>query len=284
MATRKKGLGRGLDILLGDLAEPIESQTHALKELPIEFLKPSSYQPRKDMNPERLQELAHSIKAQGIIQAIVVRFIAIDEYEIVAGERRWRAAQLAGLQHVPVIIKEIDDKAAMAIALIENIQREDLNALEESEALQRLIELFNLTHQQAGDAVGKSRATVTNLLRLADLQPEVKTQLGQGLLEMGHGRALLALKETAQIAVANKVIKQGLTVRATEHLIKTLNQPKSDKPVIQKDTNTIKLQENLTQKIGAEVIINHKNSGKGQLVISYNSLEELDGIIDHFGS
>lgn len=280
MALKKRGLGRGLDALLGDVSSTVEANKTNLQTLPIEFLQRGKYQPRKDMNPETLKELADSIKVQGIIQPIVVRLISADKYEIIAGERRWRASQIAALQEVPVVIKEIDDRAAMAIALIENIQREDLNALEESEALNRLIDEFEMTHQQAAEAVGKSRATVSNLLRLLDLQADVKTLLAKGLIEMGHARALLALDDKMQFEIANKVIKQGLTVRATEKLIKHLG---SEKQMPQKkplDSDTLRLQEQLTEKTGAKVSIKHQANGKGSLTFSYTTLEELEGIID----
>lgn len=278
MATKKRGLGRGLDALLGDIAPAEKDKSPNLQTLPIEFLQRGKYQPRKDMHPETLQELADSIKAQGIIQPIIVRAIGSDKYEIIAGERRWRAAQLVALQEIPVVIKDIDDRAAMAVALIENIQREDLNALEESEALKRLLDEFEMTHQQVAEAVGKSRAMVSNLLRLIDLQSEVKTMLINRQLEMGHARALLSLEGEQQVAAANKVVKQGLTVRATEKLVKEFNQ---EKPVEQKqqDSDTLRLQDELTEKVGAKVTINHQQNGKGKLVFSYTSLEELEGII-----
>jgi len=278
MAAKKRGLGRGLDALLGDVAPAAEEKTPNQQSLPIEFLQRGKYQPRKDMHPETLKELADSIKVQGIIQPIVVRLLSENKYEIIAGERRWRAAQLAALQEVPVVIKNIDDRAAMAVALIENIQREDLNALEESEALKRLIDEFDMTHQQAADAIGKSRAMVSNLLRLLDLQAEVKTLLAKGLLEMGHARALLALEGGLQIETANKVVKQGLTVRATEKLIKSLGTEKTTAPKAL-DADTLRLQAELTEKTGAKVIINHQQNGKGKLVFNYTSLEELEGII-----
>jgi len=279
MASKKRGLGRGLNALLGDVTPTEQEKTQNLQTLPIEFLQRGKYQPRKDMKPEALQELADSIKAQGVIQPIIVRLIANDRYEIVAGERRWRAAQLAALQEIPVVIKDIDDRAAMAVALIENIQREDLNALEESEALKRLVDEFQMTHQQAADAVGKSRAMVSNLLRLLDLQSEVKTLLAKGLIEMGHARALLSLEDDQQIEVANKIVKQGLTVRAAEKLVKSFGDEKKPEPK-QQDTDTIRLQEQLTEKTGAKVIINHQDNGKGKLVFNYTSLEELEGIIN----
>jgi ParB family transcriptional regulator, chromosome partitioning protein len=278
MSSNKRGLGRGLDALLGGVSVK-EEEKHHLQTLPIEFMQRGKYQPRKDINPEKLQELADSIKAQGIIQPIVVRKIAHEKYEIVAGERRWRAAQLAGLAQVPIVVKAIDDRAAMAIALIENIQREDLNPLEEAEALRRLLDEFEMTHQLIADAIGKSRATVTNLLRLMDLHPEVKKLLLNNQLEMGHARALLSLEGLKQIALANKVVKEGLTVRTTERLVKE----SQVEPKIQKvkaiDNDTMRLQNRLTAKLGSKVIIDHKENGTGKLVISYSSLDELDGII-----
>ncbi len=281
MAVKKRGLGRGLNALLGDAVktEPDKTNNQSHHTLPIEFLQRGKYQPRKDMNPKTLGELADSIKAQGIIQPIVVRLIEDDKYEIIAGERRWRAAQLAALQEVPVVIKDYDDRTTMAVTLIENIQREDLNALEESEALKRLTEECEMTHQQVADAIGKSRATVSNLLRLLDLHSEVKLLLSKGLLEMGHARALLSLDEKKQIEIANKIVSQRLTVREVEKIIKELG---SEKKVIQKtqDSDTLRLQEQLTEKTGTKVTINHQQNGKGKLVFSYTSLEELEGIID----
>jgi ParB family chromosome partitioning protein len=279
---RGRGLGRGLDALLGDVAAAKES-TSPSHTLPIEHLQRGKFQPRKDMNPEKLQELADSIKAQGIIQPIVVRKLAQDKYEIVAGERRWRAAQLAGLQQVPVVVKDIDDRATMAIALIENIQRQDLNPLEEAEALRRLLDEFTMTHQQIADAVGKSRVTVTNLLRLMDLQPEVKKLLIAGQLEMGHARALLSLDAAKQVAAAQKIAKEGLTVRMAEKLVKdaqTEPKPQKTKAI---DHDTLRLQNELTAKLGAKVVIDHKGNGAGKLVIAYSSLEELDGILEQIG-
>lgn len=289
MALQKRGLGRGLDALLGDVSTKGGSsdaggaqagEKHMLQTLPIEYMQRGKYQPRKDINPEKLQELADSIKAQGIIQPIVVRKVAPEKYEIVAGERRWRAAQLAGLQQVPVVIREIDDRAAIAIALIENIQREDLNPLEEAEALRRLLNEFGLTHQQVADAVGKSRTTVTNLLRLMDLHPEVKKLLLNNQLEMGHARALLSLDGPKQVALANKVVKEGLTVRATERLVKDAQTEPKVKKTKAIDNDTLRLQDDLTAKLGAKVFIDHKENGSGKLVIAYSSLEELDGIIE----
>lgn len=283
MTVKKRGLGRGLDALLGDMttSDPTsKQQQHTPNTLPVEYLQRGKYQPRKDINPEKLQELAHSIKMQGIIQPIVVREIAQNRYEIIAGERRWRAAQLAGLADVPIVIKDIDDNAAMAIALIENIQREDLNPLEEAEALKRLLEEFSMTHQQIADAIGKSRTTITNLLRLMDLQPEVKELLMNKQLDLGHAKALLALDGNKQIEAAKRIAQDDLSVRAAEQLIKNIQQaPKLTKPKTL-DNDTLRLQNQLTAKLGAKVIIDHKDNGTGKLVINYTSLEELDGIIE----
>lgn len=279
MMQKKRGLGRGLSELLGDVAAaPAQEKPHDVHTLPIEFMQRGKYQPRKDMDPERLKELSDSIAAQGIIQPIIVRKIAAEKYEIIAGERRWRAAQLAELREVPVLVKDIDDRTVMAIALIENIQREDLSALEEAEALRRLQDEFELTHQQIAAAVGKSRTTVTNLLRLLELAFEVKNMLGKGLLEMGHARALLGLEEAKQIEIAHKAVKQGLTVRAVEKLVREQNEVKSA-PVKKIDPDTLRLQRELSEKTGAKVEINHQGSGKGKLIFSYTSLEELEGII-----
>jgi ParB family chromosome partitioning protein len=278
MTAIKRGLGRGLDALLGDVSA--KSEKNAMQTLPIEYLQRGKYQPRKDMNPEKLQELTDSIKAQGVIQPVVVRSIGPDKYEIVAGERRWRAGQLAGLQEIPVVIREIDDRSAMAIALIENIQREDLNPLEEASALRRLLDEFTMTHQQIADAVGKSRTTVTNLLRLMDLHPDVKILLVNGQLEMGHARALLSLDDVKQVAVANKIVKEGLTVRDAERLVKESQMEVTPAKAKIIDNDTLRLQQDLTAHLGAKVIIEHKENGKGKLVIAYSSLEELDGIIE----
>jgi len=276
---KKRGLGRGLSELLGD-ASPVREKPQEVQTLPIEFLQRGKYQPRRDMDPEKLRELADSIAAQGVIQPIIVRKIDGDnKYEIFAGERRWRASQLAELQEVPVVLKELDDRSVMAIALIENIQREDLTALEEAEALRRLQDEFELTHQQIATAVGKSRTTITNLLRLLELAFDVKVMLGKGLLEMGHARALLGLEEAKQIEIANKAVKQGLTVRAVEKLVREQNEGKPAELSKKVDPDTLRLQSELSEKTGAKVEINHQSGGKGKLVFSYTSLEELEGII-----
>lgn len=281
MMQKKRGLGRGLSELLGDVAvAPAASERpQDVLQLPIEFLQRGKYQPRKDMDPEKLKELADSIAAQGIIQPIVVRKIHDEKYEIIAGERRWRAAQLAELAEVPVLVKDIDDRSVMAVALIENIQREDLNALEEAEALHRLLDEFELTHQQIAESVGKSRATVSNLLRLLDLAVEVKNMLSRGQLEMGHARALLGLEESKQIEIANKAVKQGLSVRVVEKLVRDLNEARPVPATKKIDPDTLRLQQELSEKTGSKVEINHQNGGKGKLVFSYTSLEELEGII-----
>lgn len=289
MTLKKRGLGKGLDALLStshaaskkrDDAEQSKVDVgETLLTLDVDLLQPGKYQPRKDMSPEALEELAESIKAQGVIQPIVVRKISDDKYEIIAGERRWRAAQLAKLDKVPCIVKQVADEAAVAIALIENIQREDLNAMEEAIALNRLIEEFDLTHQQIADAVGKSRATVSNLLRLNGLNEPVKRLLEYGDIEMGHARALLALQGEEQTSVARLVVAKELTVRETERLVnKVLNPAKeSEKPV--KDADVARLESQLIERLGAKVSISHGSKGKGKIVINYQNLAELDGIL-----
>ena len=281
MNIKKRGLGRGLDALLGDVPMTMKPSAISTQQtLPIESLQRGKYQPRKDMNPEKLQELANSIAMQGIVQPIVVRHISPEQYEIVAGERRWRAAQLAGLQDVPVIIKEMDDRTAMAIALIENIQREDLNVLEEAEALQRLLTEFEMTHQQVAEAVGKSRTTVTNLLRLLELAPEVKKMLINKQLEMGHARALLPLTAEQQIIAARKITNDGMSVRLAEKLVKDIQLPpkvQTKNPTI--DANIRLLQNDLSVKLGAKVQVESNENGKGKLIIHYATFDELERIL-----
>ena len=278
MTQKKRGLGRGLGELLGEVT-PSKEKQQDVQSLPIEFLQRGKYQPRRDMNPEKLRELADSIQAQGVIQPIVVRKLeAENSYEIIAGERRWRASQLAELKQVPVVVKNLDDRTVMAIALIENIQREDLTALEEAEAMRRLQDEFQQTHQQIATALGKSRTAVTNLLRLLDLAPAVKTLISKGQLEMGHARALLSLDENQQVELAEKIVKNNLTVRAVEKAVRELQEP-SVTAEKRKDPDTLRLQSELSEKIGAKVEITYQPSGKGKLTISYNTLEELDGII-----
>ena len=293
MSPRKRGLGRGLDALLAtqashhapEQANSDESSTVEPKKnlinLPIEKLRPGKYQPRKDMSPDALEELAASIRNQGIIQPIVVRPIGEGEYEIIAGERRWRASQLAQLDTVPCLIKDVPDEAAVAIALIENIQREDLNAMEEAIALQRLQDEFELTHQEVADAVGKSRTAVTNYLRLNKLEDDVKTLMEHGDLEFGHAKVLLALSGDEQILAARKVVAKDLTVRDTEKLVISLTQDQSQKEKAVKDPDVKLLEQQLIEKLGAKVDISYNRKGKGKMVISYTSLDELDGIISH---
>jgi ParB family chromosome partitioning protein len=233
------------------------------------------------MDQERLQELADSISVQGIIQPILVRTMGGEKYEIVAGERRWRAAQLAGIHEVPVLIRDVSDQAAMALGLIENIQREDLNPLEEAGALNRLLKEFKMTHQQVADSVGKSRTTITNLLRLMDLQERVKTFLQDGSIEMGHARALLGLQGLLQVKAAERIAAQGLSVRATEKLVRGLQAKGTDeRETVVTDPDIIALQTRISEKLGALVSIQHKPSGKGRLVIRYNTVEELEGVLD----
>lgn len=292
MATKRQSLGKGLDALLG-LAEDINpdqdlakggkpASDGGLKQIPVEFLQRGEYQPRRDFNSESLQELADSIVNQGLIQPIVVREIAQNKYEIIAGERRWRATQLAGLDTVPAIVREISDQAAIAMALIENIQREDLNPIEESQALIRLQDEFNLTQQQVAEAVGKSRSAVTNLMRLASLQPVVQQQLERGDIELGHAKCLLALEGETQIIAARTVASDGLTVRQTEVLVKKLQSPDTGKKSITTpNQDIVNLQTELSEKLGAAVKIQHGSKGSGKLTISYNSVDELDGILNH---
>lgn len=287
--VKKRGLGeRGLSALLkGSGLDPARNQGSQhdgdLKDLPVEKVQRGKYQPRRDMDPEALEELADSIRKQGIMQPIVVRPIDSERYEIIAGERRWRAAQLAGLDRVPALIRDVPDEAAIAMALIENIQREDLNAMEEAMALQRLQEEFELTQIEVAEAVGKSRTTVTNLLRLLHLTDEVRTMLEHGDLEMGHGRAMLTLAPEQQLAVARQVEAKSLSVRQTEALVRKV-QTETAAPLQEKakpDKDVARLEEDLGEKLGAEVKIDYNTKGKGKLIIKYNSLAELDGILKH---
>jgi ParB family chromosome partitioning protein len=281
--------GAGLDAANSAAASLVPGEE--LARLPLDLLQKGKYQPRIDMRPETLQELADSIRAQGVVQPIVVRPVgapAIGEsqrYEIIAGERRWRAAQMAGLSEIPAVIRRIPDEAAIAVALIENIQRENLNPLEEARALERLISEFELTHQEAADAVGRSRTGVTNLLRLLELAPEVCERIERREIEMGHARALAGLSRKQQIEVATLIAKKGLSVRATEELVRRM-QGGATASAAQgqdstRDPNVLRLEQELADKLGAKVAIQHSNGGKGKLVVSYNSLDELDGILAH---
>ncbi len=313
MNTKRRGLGRGLDALLAGgkaapaaqaaredaaaaaaPATPIPAADAALPAgpvgapgrtptLPVDMLRRGRYQPRSDMRTESLQDLADSIRAQGLVQPIAVRPLASGGYEIIAGERRWRAAQLAGLHEVPVVIQDVSDQAAMAMALIENIQRENLNPLEESLALKRLIEEFGITHQQAAEAVGRSRAAVSNLLRLAELNEDVKQRIERRELEMGHARALLALQGEAQSRAAEQVAARGLSVRETEQLVRRLQAERAGARSVpaRVDPDVQRLQQDLSERLGASVAVECNAKGKGRLVIHYTSLDELQGILEH---
>jgi ParB family chromosome partitioning protein len=294
MSAKKRGLGRGLDALLSSTSHPpglaagsaesalATTENHVLREIPIDLIQRGKYQPRRDIEQDALQDLANSIKAQGVMQPIVVRPISDTRFEIIAGERRWRATQLAGLSEIPAVVRDVPDDAAIAMALIENIQREDLNPIEEAMALQRLQQEFELTQQEVADAVGKSRSTVTNLMRLMTLQDDVRRLLEHGDLEMGHARALLALDGPTQSQAARTVVGKALSVRQTEALVKQLQSggpPKIGLPKVDPDIK--RLQTELSQKLGARVEIKHGAKGRGKLVLSYNSLNELDGILKH---
>jgi ParB family chromosome partitioning protein len=309
--SKKRGLGRGLDALLGDALaqnksamnaagttevqevsiqpDKVESdmQVGGIKHLPVEFIQPGQYQPRKDMHQEALEELAASIKAQGLMQPIVIRPLSsnvegkVERYEIIAGERRWRATQLAGLDTVPVIIKDVPDDAAIAMALIENIQRENLNSMEEAQALHRLQQEFELTQQEVGDAIGKSRATVANLLRLMQLNDDVKIMLEHGDIEMGHAKALLGLQELRQSEAARHVVAKEMTVRQTEAYVRNLQNEVKPKEKSRPNPDIQRLERTLGDRLGANVAIQHSAKGKGKLVINYSNLDELDGILAH---
>ncbi|MCW4152081.1 ParB/RepB/Spo0J family partition protein [Halomonas sp. 18H] len=306
MTRKQRALGRGLDALIGanakrrdsldlpevdttldEVAEGDESPRvpeteERLERLPLGQLGRGRYQPRRDIQPEKLEELADSIRAQGVMQPIVVRQIEAGRYEIIAGERRWRAAQLAELDVIPAVIRDVSDEAALALALIENIQRESLNPVEEAMAMKRLLDEFELTQQQAADAVGRSRAQVANLLRLLSLDPEVQTLLERGDLDMGHARALLGLSGAKQRKAAHEVVNKDLTVRATEALVKQLNAGGPKKPAkAAPGPDVARLESRLGDLLGAPVKIQHGQSGKGRVTIRYASLEELDGILEH---
>jgi len=301
VSSKKRGLGRGLDALLGatrppqvDLHDaapgsleslPQRQEGEHITRLPVERIQRGRYQPRRAFDPDAMRELTESIAVQGVIQPIVVRPVEEERYEIIAGERRWRAAQQAGLAEIPVVIREVDEPSAVAIGLIENIQRADLNPLEEAGALERLLSEFGLTHQQIAEAVGKSRTTVTNLLRLLELNPDVKAYVEHGQLEMGHARALLGLKEAQQSTAAKQVVSAGLSVRETERLVRRLQQAGETQSTSAAkrdlDPNVRHLQDDLADRLGARVQILSGTKGAGKLVIAYNSLDELDGILSH---
>lgn len=288
MATKKRGLGRGLDALLGGASvsamqeKAAKVDTRELQHLSLELIQRGKYQPRRDMDPQALEELAQSIKNHGVMQPIVVRPLSGGRYEIIAGERRWRASQQAGLEKVPALVREVPDEAAIAMALIENIQREDLNPIEEAVALQRLQQEFQLTQQQVADAVGKSRVSVSNLLRLIALPDEIKTLLAHGDLEMGHARALLGLPGDQQVEGARHVVARGLTVRQTEALVRQwLSDKEKPKAEVKSDPDISRLEQRLAERLGSPVQIKHGQKGRGQLVIRYSSLDELQGVLAH---
>lgn len=298
MTPKKRGLGKGLDALLSTSTAARQKQVMSdqrteqamaptnqgeLRKLPVEWLQSGKYQPRKDMSLDALEELANSIRAQGVIQPIVVRSIGENRFEIIAGERRWRASQLARLEVVPCLVKDVADEAAVAIALIENIQREDLNAIEEAVALQRLLTEFELTHQQVAEAVGKSRTTVTNLLRLNQLNEDVKRFVEHGDLDMGHARALLALSGQAQSELAKLVAQKGLTVRDTEKLVQKALEPAKTRVEPVRDPQFGYLERQISEKIGNQVQLQPGKKDSGKLVISYDNLADLDRVLGYFG-
>ncbi len=282
MSKVNRGLGRGLDALLGSSPESED----VLRDLSVSQLRPGKYQPRSHMDETLLNELASSIKAQGVMQPILVRELSSGSFEIIAGERRWRAAQLAGLSQVPVLVRKVADNVALAMALIENIQRENLNPLEEAVGIQRLIDEFHMTHQLAADAVGRSRSAATNLLRLLKLPQAVQDLLAEGKLDMGHARALLGLESAAQqIAAANKISAEGLSVREAEQLVQKLAQPGSTQPSKKKvaDRDILSLQERIAEVLGTRVGISHGSKGSGKLVIEYRTLDHLDDVLSKLG-
>ena len=294
MNKKSRGLGRGLNALLGNAAEikqltnpePVapaaaSAPSSGLHVIPVDLIQRGRYQPRVHFEPQALQELADSIRAQGVVQPIVVRPLGTGSYELIAGERRWRASQLAGLDTIPAVVRELDDRTAAAISLIENIQRENLNPLEESRALQRLIDEFTMTHQEVADSVGRSRAGVTNLLRLKELNEDVKTLVDERQIEMGHARALLAITGHEQSVLAKKVAEKGMSVRETEAMVRRHLNPESHAaaPAPRIDPDIKRLSDELSERVGAPVTIENKAGGKGKLIISYSSLDELDGIL-----
>ena len=300
MTPKKRGLGKGLEALLGTSSAArqkqilddmqadaalsrSEEQQGELRKLPLSWLKPGKYQPRKDMSQEALEELASSIRAQGVIQPIVVRQLDEQSFEIIAGERRWRACQLVRLETVPCLVKNVADNAAVAIALIENIQREDLNAIEEAAALQRLMQEFELTHQEVAEAVGKSRSTVSNLLRLNQLNEDVKRLVEHGDLEMGHARALLALTGAVQTELARQVAQKGMTVRDTEKMVQRLLAPREERVIQAPEPNLQRWENNVSQQLGIAAKFVTAGKEKGKLVLSFQNQDELQKILQHFG-
>ena len=275
--AKQKGLGRGLDALLSH-DESADIAAESLQSLEISKLQPGKYQPRTNMDQVALAELAESIKAQGVMQPILVRPISVDRYEIIAGERRWRAAQLAGLAEVPALIRKVADESALAMSLIENIQRENLNPLEEAMGIQRLINEFGMTYQTAGEALGNSRSTISNLLRLLNLSAPVQELMMQGKIEMGHGRAILSLASVQQIKMAHLIVQKQLSVRETEKLVNQIEHPATRK-IKKPDRDLLRLQEDVSERLGAQVAIKPKKNGQGNIVIHYTSLDQLDDIL-----
>jgi len=283
MTHRKKTvLGRNLSSMLSQSTlKQVQNQPRdELRNLPLDMIRPGRYQPRSVFDEDKLAELANSIRAQGVVQPVVVRPAGDDGYELIAGERRWRAAQLAGIDSIPAVVRDVPDEVSVAMSLIENIQREDLNPLEEATALRRLIDDFQMTHQEAADAVGRSRAAVSNLLRLLELMQEVKDMIDMRLIEMGHARALLSLDDDLQVQAAREVVRKRLSVRDTENLARRLQQSKKKKGSRRVDPDILRLQNRLGETLGARVRIQHQASGKGKLVISYNNSDEFEGILE----
>jgi ParB family chromosome partitioning protein len=283
MTHRKKPvLGRNLSSMLSQatLKQVQDQASDVLRNLPLDMIRPGRFQPRSVFDEDKLAELADSIRAQGVVQAVVVRPVGDDAYELIAGERRWRAAQIAGIDTIPAVVRDVPDEVSVAMALIENIQREDLNPLEEATALRRLIDDFQMTHQEAADAVGRSRAAVSNLLRLLELMQEVKDMIDMRLIEMGHARALLSLDDDLQVQAAREVVHKRMSVRDTENLARRLQQSKKKKGSRRIDPDILRLQNRLGETLGARVRIQHQASGKGKLVIAFNNSDEFEGILE----
>ncbi|MEE8482670.1 MAG: ParB/RepB/Spo0J family partition protein [Acidiferrobacterales bacterium] len=290
MAIKKNPLGRNLSALLSktalqhaaENASSVSSGRDVLRSLSLDLISPGPYQPRSVFDPDRMEELAESIRHQGIIQPVIVRARGDNNYELIAGERRWRAAQIAGIEKIPAIVREVPDEIAIAMALVENIQREDLNPIEEATALRRLVDEFQMTHQEAGDAVGRSRSAVSNLLRLLELSQEVRELVDAKHLEMGHARALLTLEPSMQAQAAREVVRKSLSVRETEQLVRRIKNPPVRK-IQTPDPDIQRLQDTLSEKLCARVKLSHNAGGKGKMVIAYNSADELEGILQQMG-
>lgn len=290
MAIKKNPLGRNLSSLLSktalqhaaENASSVSSGRDVLRSLSLDLISPGPYQPRSVFDPDRMEELAESIRHQGIIQPVIVRARGDNNYELIAGERRWRAAQIAGIEKIPAIVREVPDEIAIAMALVENIQREDLNPIEEATALRRLVDEFQMTHQQAGEAVGRSRSAVSNLLRLLELSQEVRELVDAKHLEMGHARALLTLEPSMQAQAAREVVRKSLSVRETEQLVRRIKNPPVRK-IQTPDPDIQRLQDTLSEKLCARVKLSHNAGGKGKMVIAYNSADELEGILQQMG-